>query len=345
MVVSAEPNEAAYSVSVVPQAYINSSEFPVYIIITSCRLGQKHDPCGPFLPLQCSAWIHCREMTDPFGIVPGAFSIAAAFTTCVDCFEYVQLGRHLGRDFRRYQLTLNCARLRLSRWGQAVDIYNDPNLGNPRATRTELQTAQNTLFQILVLFADSEAISKSDQVNMMAAEDVNIDPAGDMDSKLLAINRKMRLLAMKRRKGSSLLHTTRWALYHRTQLKDLVANIIRLIDHLEYLFPGGTSESELVRQEIAQLAEGQDKQTLALVEDASQDVDSLLQKTIRDARTGHQYSNIQVRGQAHNGDSFSDGWAGNATGGFHIYDGIVVETGSRALNGNKYRGKDFWDSS
>ena len=60
-------------------------------------------------------------MAEPFGIVAGAVGIAAAFTACVDCFEYIQLGRHFGRDYQTDLLSLNCARLRLTRWGQAVN--------------------------------------------------------------------------------------------------------------------------------------------------------------------------------------------------------------------------------
>ena len=84
-------------------------------------------------------------MAEPFGIAAGAIGIAAAFTACVDCFGYVQLGRHFGRDFQTDLLALNCARLRLTRWGQAVNIYEDPNLGRPDAKPAEIQTAKDTL--------------------------------------------------------------------------------------------------------------------------------------------------------------------------------------------------------
>ncbi len=54
-------------------------------------------------------------MAEPFGITAGAVGIAAAVTACVDCFSYMQLGRHFGRDFQTDLLALNCARLRLTR--------------------------------------------------------------------------------------------------------------------------------------------------------------------------------------------------------------------------------------
>ena len=94
-------------------------------------------------------------MAEPFGIAAGAVGIAAAFTACVDCFEYVQFGRHFGRDYQTDLLALNCSRIRLTRWGQAVDILNDPKMGRSDATTPEIQTVKETLYQILVLFADS----------------------------------------------------------------------------------------------------------------------------------------------------------------------------------------------
>jgi hypothetical protein len=99
-------------------------------------------------------------MAEPFGIVAGTIGIASAFTACVDCFEYVQFSRHFGRDFQTSQLALNSARLRLTRWGESVNIYDNPKLGRQDTTATEIQLAKDSLLQILVLFADTESISK-----------------------------------------------------------------------------------------------------------------------------------------------------------------------------------------
>ncbi len=111
-------------------------------------------------------------MADVFSIVASAVSIAAVFTTCVDCFEFVHLGRHFGRDFQTSLLRLSCARLRLTRWGKAVDIYHDPRFGE---TTPETQLVKDTLLQILVLFERSAKVSarykyspKSSQLHDMA---------------------------------------------------------------------------------------------------------------------------------------------------------------------------------
>ena len=66
----------------------------------------------------------------------GLIALAGLFNNAVDCFEYVQLGRRFGADFQTSLLKLDNARLRLSRWGQAVGLSGD--LGNvqslPEAT-------------------------------------------------------------------------------------------------------------------------------------------------------------------------------------------------------------------
>ena len=54
-------------------------------------------------------------MAEPFGIIADAVDIAAAFAACVDCFEYIQLGRRFGRDYQTDLLSLNFVRLHLTR--------------------------------------------------------------------------------------------------------------------------------------------------------------------------------------------------------------------------------------
>jgi hypothetical protein len=147
-------------------------------------------------------------MADPFGISSGAIGIATAFTACVDCFGYTQFGRHFGRDFQTDQLALGCARLRLARWGESVNIYNDPRLGRPDATATEIRMAIDTMLQILALFADTEEISKEYKLKAKAGEDLTLFTATDMDPLHMALENTMKQIAIKRQKGSRFLKLT-----------------------------------------------------------------------------------------------------------------------------------------
>ena len=279
-------------------------------------------------------------MADPFGIASGAVGIATAFTACIDCFEYIQLGRHFGRDFQTDQLALSCARIRLSRWGESVDIYNDPKLGRPNATATEVQVAKNTLVQILELFAATEGISRKYKLSAKSGEDLSTLSTGDLDPKLIALDNKMKRLAVRRQKGAPFLKLTSWAIYHRSALKELLDNIVSLIDNIETLFPAPQAQITLARQEAAELG---DKESLKLVEDAANGVDDILRTATQEVITGHQYLNVVVKGQAHTGDAYSSDWKEGTTGASHTYGRLEVEKGGKALVGNKYGGKDFWE--
>lgn len=200
-------------------------------------------------------------MAEPFGIAAGAVSIAAAFTACVDCFGYVQFGRRFGQDFQTDLLALNCTRLRLTRWGQAVNIHKDPQMGKPDATPAEVRAVKDSFLQILSLFANTEKISKKYRLNAKTEEDLSILSTEDMntDSAIVGVSNKMKKLAIRRQKGNSVLKTASWALYHRSDLKGLIADITSLMNNIENLFPAPQAQLALVQQETAEI---QDKEAI-----------------------------------------------------------------------------------
>lgn len=282
-------------------------------------------------------------MAEPFGIVAGAVGIAVAFSACVECFEHIQLGRHFGRGFQTNQIILDCARLRLTRWGESVNIYNDPKLGHLDPNPPEVRTANDTLLQILVLFEDTAKISTQYKLKARAGDDFSVILSNDMDPSVRWLNNKMRDLAIKRQKSTSLLKTTKWALYHSSEFKQLIEEIVILIEQLENLFPASSAQrTKLVTQEAAEI---KNVQELQLLEDAAQSVDKLLHAAAKEARTGHQYLNVVAVGQAKvsNGDAFGSNWGGSAIGSSHLYDGVRAEGNAKVLNGNRYGGKDFFD--
>ncbi len=129
-----------------------------------------------------------------FGAISGSIGIATAFTACVECFGYTKLGQNLGRDFQTSQLTLTSARrLRVSRWGEAVQVYDDPCLGRPTATAAELQNAENTLSHIQRLFEESDALSRKDRQSAKIDDllEYSVDDLGPASA---ALNNKMTAL-------------------------------------------------------------------------------------------------------------------------------------------------------
>lgn len=280
-------------------------------------------------------------MAEVFGIISGAVGIAVAFTACVDCFKYVQLGRNLARDYQTDQLSLTCAWLRLARWGEAVDVLQDPTLGRPDATPVELRAVKDCLFQILALFEESRRISSKYRSRSEAAGEASAALCEKRDSRVASLVERVKSLAIGRQRGNSVMRTTGWVLYHRSQLKDLVSNITTIIDNMEKLFPAPETQQALVKQDIEQI---RDRWALELVEEATQGVDGRLQAASREALTAHRYSNVRVEGKAQLGDYFANDWKGEAVGAELSFDGVQVKAGGKALMGNKYGGKDFWDS-
>jgi hypothetical protein len=279
-------------------------------------------------------------MAESFGIAAGTIGIAAAFTACVDCFGYVQHGRHFGRDYQTDLISLDCARLRLTRWGKAVNIHEDPRMGRPDAAFSEVRTVQNALHQILVLFANTEKISRTYKQESNIGTDLTVLTPNDLGPATFGVQNRMKEQAIGRQKGASILKTSSWALCHRSQLRDLVSGIVSLLDNIEKMFPAPAAQLAHVKQTTAEI---QDRETLEHVESVACNVDSRLLVAAKETLTGHQYLNVVIKGKAQTGDMFGSDLKGEVKGTSHNFDGLVVDGTGKALIGNKYGGKDFWD--
>jgi hypothetical protein len=78
-------------------------------------------------------------MAEVFGVIASALSVAALFNNCVDCFEFIQLGRRFGSDYERCQLRLDIAKTRLGRWGEAVKVNEDARFYSDSPTDKSVQ--------------------------------------------------------------------------------------------------------------------------------------------------------------------------------------------------------------
>ncbi|GAW25229.1 putative small s protein [Rosellinia necatrix] len=284
-------------------------------------------------------------MSDPFSITAGAISVATAFSACIEGFKYVQLGRHFGRDYQTFTIRLAYERERLARWGEAVHVDTDPRLSRPDATAKETQIATETLVQITMLFTDTEKISKMHGAKTRARADLPALATDELGPAVATLRNRMREPSVKRQR-SSLLKLITWAIYHKSEYQELIANIAALIDNLEKLFPAPQPPLKSDRGETAENCSAKPPKVL---EDAPRNVDGAARAAVletgvdhRHTGRGHQYTNIAINGEAHIGDIFSDGWRG-AYGASHRYNGLLVGTNAKVLVGNKFGGKDFWD--
>lgn len=286
-------------------------------------------------------------MAEPFSVVAGAVSIATAFGNCIEIFNYVQLGRHFGRDYQTARLKLTLVQLRLSRWGEAVGVYSNPPLKNlPSLTAEDKSTAKKTFLQILELFEESNRLSKRLGTKDGRPQDSQSHTGSSDDMAVLAARRKMRDLALSRQQRTSSFKVAGWAISDRKKFNDLIDNVSNLVSGLEELFPPPrASETRLAREEAALL---DDKQRELLVK-LTRGLDDVLGKAISQV-TGHVYKNVDIKareeGRVIQGNLIGDNYSGGfVTDKSHQYDGVRIDgLRLKVLQGNKYGGDDFFSS-
>ncbi|KAL6247773.1 hypothetical protein RBB50_005121 [Rhinocladiella similis] len=282
-------------------------------------------------------------MAEAAGLVIGAVSVAGLFTNCVDCFEYVQMGRNFGKSFQRSLLRLDVVKLRLSRWAEAVNDSSD-SYQAAIDTMKRTQKARDILGEIIELFADAERVSEKYKTKVTGDELAVYNTDSELEPDILSIHKKMRDLALKRQKRSSFAQKAAWALYEEKNFDRLIEDVTALVDALVELFPASRDrQQQLSIQEAEELKE---EQRLDALEEAAEGVDQLLQDSVQqaiDSQSGHTFSdNMAVENaRVRYGDEHAVG--ATSTGAGHRYDRNTAKGSSRVHYGNQFGGKSVLD--
>lgn len=287
-------------------------------------------------------------MAEVFGVVTGALSVAALFQNCVECFEYIHLGRSFGRDFERCQLRLDVARNRLWQWGDAIQIKNDARFQSTSPTESPVRLAQSILDEISRLFGATSKISK--RYEMRAdAKDLVLFNEGDMKPAGRGLHNHMKSLAKQRQDHTNLAKKATWALYDGKHFDNFVNQIATSLDELETVFPINAARKKSVKIEIEEL---EDEPRLKMLKEAAHDIDELLEEEIE-----HKINVVEGRNWA--GDMKTEGEArvqlgnmhseGALHGGIAIHDNTINSVdsltskgGSGVHIGNTYGGRGIW---
>ena len=298
-------------------------------------------------------WAQSR-MAETAGLVVGGVALASLFSACVDCFEYVQLGRNFGNSHQKCLLKLDVVRLRLSRWGESVRLTGEndrkaPTFSISTASEMDLQAAKSLLGEIVADFQDVEKISQRYLTKAKCNESTAIAGAASIpeNTSLEALGSQMRNLAIRRQKQSSIKQKFKWAVYEEKNFNRLIEDLTGLVNDLVELFPAAKPTQEhLCAVEVSEIAESQDVQTLYVLENVSAGVDNVLShqvaEKVQDQR-GHSFKNFTASDQAKMaiGDEIHADMQVNGYG--HKYDGISASGHAKVRSGNQYGGKSFWD--
>ncbi|KGO68022.1 Het-s, C-terminal [Penicillium italicum] len=278
-----------------------------------------------------------------FGATASAIGVAALFSNCVDCFEYIQIGRQLGQSFERCQIKLDVARTRLGRWGQAVGIDSDPRFTADTVNDEVSQQVHGLLEEIMLLFQAVQKSSKRYELKT-PREDLACFANAEMRPEFRKVHGRLKAIANQRQRQTSVVKKARWALYDGKNLDKLVREIVEFVDALEKLVP----PVEAVQRQLSlmELEEVEDESSLLVLRDAAVDTDSILSETV-DQKIGY----ISARNHVKDIQGDEDGkvWVGNEwntdyINGFgerseNTVDTIAAKGKSAVHVGNKYNGR------
>ncbi|KAI3326398.1 prion-inhibition and propagation-domain-containing protein [Xylariaceae sp. AK1471] len=288
---------------------------------------------------------------EAFGTVAGALSVAALFNNCVNCFEYIQLGRHFGREYERCQLKLDIAKTRLSRWGQAVAINMDPRFATDEPQGTSFQQVQAILEEIEQLFETLQKASKRYAIGAKQ-EDLELLQIQDMQPVAQTLHSRLNTIVSQRQKRTNFLKKAAWALYDGKNFDKLVEQMTGFVDDLEKLFPVEGARRTIAETEIEEINE--DEPSLKALQSAAADTDSVLSKVIAERLEicgGQNYAkNIQSKEKARvrvgnewTGAALSSHSAGLAGQTRNGADSVAARGSSAVHIGNSYGGRGIFD--
>lgn len=216
---------------------------------------------------------------EPAGLTVGVFALAGLFNNAVDCFEYVQLGRNLGKDFQTSLLKLDNARLRLSRWGEAVRLSSEvaevQSLESTALPAEYVPAAERLLGQILELFADAEGVSAKFKSRAVVGDSslMILDTQTDLDPVHRTLHEKMRDLSIRRQNKTPLRQKVKWALHEKKHFERMIEDIIELVNALVETFPAvRQTQRDLCTVEVSEIGTNESLPVLENIA-ASQDQD------------------------------------------------------------------------
>ncbi len=168
-------------------------------------------------------------MAEVFGTISAALSVAALFNNAVECFGYVQLGRHYGRDYERCQLKLDILQARLTKWGDAVGIYDQARFATASPTDEATRRVKIVLEEIGLMFQTAKKTSSRYDITKKISEAAW--PSLDLFHGVL------RRKGKERQRASSFKQKMKWALYDAKELQRLLTILSGFVDDLEKLHP------------------------------------------------------------------------------------------------------------
>ena len=258
------------------------------------------------------------------GLVVGVVGLAGLFSACVDCFELIQRGRYLGKEYLLLETRYSNQRLRLITWGKACglsegvsgEILQDQNLKSH---------ISDTLLHIISLLNDGNHLKKKYGLKKENSRPIDMATTalGFLSSSFMVPHPKtlsqglqgLRDQAIWTRKNTSITKTTRWVVEDKRKFAELVQNLKDLIDDLESMSrPLDISQRQriIIQWEMESIS---DIEVLENIEearlgriDAVSDAASLRLWALRDQFPGDAHTHISTDQRSQQIDQENEDW-------------------------------------
>jgi hypothetical protein len=177
-------------------------------------------------------------MAEPIGLTLGGLSLATLFSTCVECMDYIILGRNYGRDYEHSLYKLDLLKARLVAWGQSLRVtQKGDELGVLRDRwDQEKETVEKCLVGIKAIFDDCGKLEKRYGLRQYIAGGDSMPPAVQVgESPTRQIEERFKSATISRQENASLWKKTTWAIHDKKKFDSLISDVAFYIDGLEKL--------------------------------------------------------------------------------------------------------------
>lgn len=211
------------------------------------------------------------KLNHPVVVTMEAISaITSLLPSIIHGFEYIQLARAFGDDFKLYQARLTIIQLRLSRWGQATGFTPQqqedkaPPSGGSSESGLPALSINASLSAVEDMLDNVSRVIKKAQAESAKRNPEDVDnecsPAlGDNDltpSRFKRLNRKMQGIVSKRyRKTAEQVEGLKWALYKKEQCESITTQLSGLLDQLEQFVEPQSRLEELTHEDSKSIGE------------------------------------------------------------------------------------------
>lgn len=290
-------------------------------------------------------------MPDPISLVTAITGIPGIFKSCVDCFQYVRLGRRFGKDYGVCVAKLEAAHIRLTRWGEPLGLLQDKVEVQGPFTDEDIIRAYELLGLIKATFEEAqEAAAKYADSRRKKGKDKELklidEEQMELGSSIKLLVTSLKSVSKERQRNLSLPRKITWALYGKDSFDSLIGDIVTLTSNLVELFPSNERRmKELCQEEVNNLGDECISELGRVLQNDDEMLpntdDAMLSETICAYVESHrlQFRNVNIDGQAitHLGDTHHFG-SGVKPGNVSV-DGMTISGSAYTHAGHVFHEK------